>query len=124
MTTAERATAPLLPNLPARRPGAPGQFAFADRHRVSAILEESGWTGVDIQPIDVDCTLPEKDVPGYLTRLGPVGLVLQEADEETRMQVIDTVRAAFDPFVHGTQVRFTAACWSVSARAPKKAAGV
>jgi SAM-dependent methyltransferase len=124
MTTAERAAAPLLPNLPARRPGAPGQFAFADRHRVSAILEESGWTGVDIQPIDVDCTLPEKDLPGYLTRLGPVGLVLQEADEETRMQVIDTVRAAFDPFVHGTQVRFTAACWSVSARAPKKAAGV
>jgi SAM-dependent methyltransferase len=124
MTTAERAAAPLLPNLPARRPGAPGQFAFADRHRVSAILEESGWTGVDIQPIDVDCTLPEKDLPGYLTRLGPVGLILQEADEETRMQVIDTVRAAFDPFVHGTQVRFTAACWSVSARAPKKAAGV
>jgi SAM-dependent methyltransferase len=124
MTTAERAAAPLLPNLPARRPGAPGQFAFADRHRVSAILEESGWTGVDIQPFDVDCTLPEKDLPGYLTRLGPVGLILQEADEETRTQVIDTVRAAFDPFVHGTQVRFTAACWTISARAPKKAAGV
>jgi SAM-dependent methyltransferase len=124
MTTAERAAAPLLPNLPARRPGAPGQFAFADRHRVSAILEESGWTGVDIQPINVDCTLPEKALLGYLTRLGPVGLILQEADEETRMQVVDTVRAAFDPFVHGTQVRFTAACWRVSARAPKKAAGV
>ena len=31
MTTAERAAAPLLPNLPARRPDAPGQFAFADR---------------------------------------------------------------------------------------------
>jgi ubiquinone/menaquinone biosynthesis C-methylase UbiE len=124
MTTAERAAAPLLPNLPARRPGAPGQFAFADQDRVSAILEESGWTGVDIQPIDVDCTLPEKDLLGYLTRLGPVGLILQEADEKTRTQVIATVRAAFDPFVHGTEVRFTAACWTVSARAPKKAAGV
>jgi len=43
MTTAERAAAPLLPNLPARRPGAPGQFAFADRRRVYSILEESGW---------------------------------------------------------------------------------
>ena len=31
MTTAERAAAPLLPNLPARRPDAPGQFAFADQ---------------------------------------------------------------------------------------------
>lgn len=42
MTTAERAAAPLLPNLPARRPDAPGQFSFADRHRVSSILEGSG----------------------------------------------------------------------------------
>src|SRR5690242_14666789 len=39
MTTAERAAAPLLPNLPARRPGGPGQFAFADRGRVYSILE-------------------------------------------------------------------------------------
>ena len=31
MTTAERAAAPLLPDMPARRPDAPGQFAFADR---------------------------------------------------------------------------------------------
>ena len=31
MTTAERAAAPLLPTLPARRPDAPGQFAFANR---------------------------------------------------------------------------------------------
>jgi SAM-dependent methyltransferase len=124
MTTAERAAAPLLPNMPARRPDAPGQFAFADRHRVSDILEASGWTGVNIQPIDVGCTLPEKALLGYLTRLGPVGLILQEADEQTRMQVIDTVRAAFNPYVHGTEVRFTAACWRVSARAPKKTAGV
>ncbi|CAN7653225.1 class I SAM-dependent methyltransferase [Variovorax sp. LjRoot84] len=118
MTTAERAAAPLLPNMPARQPGAPGQFSFADRHWVAAILEESGWAGIDIRPIDVDCTLPEKELVGYFTRLGPVGLILQEVDERTRAQVIDTVRAAFDPYVHGTEVRFAAACWMVSARAP------
>ena len=44
MTTAERAAAPLLPNLPERRADGPGQFAFADRHRVHAILEQSGWS--------------------------------------------------------------------------------
>ena len=115
MTTAERAAAPLLPNLPARRPDAPGQFAFADRHRVASILEESGWAEIDIRPIDVDCTLPEKELVGYFTRLGPVGLILQEADERTRAQVIETVRAAFDPYVHGAEVRFTAACWMVGA---------
>ena len=122
MTTAERAAAPLLPALPARRPSAPGQFAFADRHRVSSILEESGWAAVDIQAIDVACTLPEKELVGYFTRLGPVGLILEEADERTRARVIDTVRAAFDPFVHGSEVRFTGACWMIGARAAPRPA--
>jgi ubiquinone/menaquinone biosynthesis C-methylase UbiE len=118
MTTAERAAAPLLPNIPARRPDAPGPFAFADPHRVSRILEESGWADIDIRPIDVACTLPEKELVRYLTRLGPLGQILHEADDRTRTQVIETVRAAFDPYVHGAEVRFTAACWRVGARAP------
>ena len=122
MTTAERAAAQLLPNLPARRPNAPGQFAFADQRRVYTIMEESGWAEIDIRPIDVACTLPEKELVRYLTRLGPVGLILQEADDRTRTQVIETVRAAFDPYVHGAEVRFVAACWMVGARAPSASA--
>lgn len=117
MTTAERAAAALLPNMPARRPDAPGQFAFADRHRIAALLEDSGWAEIDIRPIEVACTMRESDLLGYLSCLGPVGLMLQEVDERTREQVIETVRAAFDPYVHGAEVRFTAACWMVSARA-------
>jgi SAM-dependent methyltransferase len=115
MTTAERAAAPLLPNLPARRTDGPGQFAFADERRVRGILEESGWAGIDIQPLDVACTFPEKELVRYLTRLGPVGQILHEVDERTRNQVIETVRAAFEPYVHGAEVRYTAACWSVGA---------
>lgn len=117
MTTAERAAAPLLPNIPARRPDAPGQFAFADRLRVQRILEESGWTEIDIRPIDVVCTLPEEELVRYFTRLGPLGLILREVDDRARSQVIETVRAAFAPYVHGTEVRYIAACWMVGARA-------
>jgi SAM-dependent methyltransferase len=117
MTTAERAAAPLLPALQPRQPGAPGQFAFADRQRVSSILEESGWAGIDIRPIDLECTMPEEDLAGYITRLGPVGLVLQEAGEHLRAQVVEAVRTAFAPYVHGTEVRFTAACWMIGAQA-------
>ena len=84
MTTAERAAAPLLPDLPARRPDEPGQFAFADPDRIRRILADSGWAEIDIQPIDVACALPEKELARYLTRLGPVGLALREADEQTR----------------------------------------
>ncbi len=117
MTTAERAAAPLLPNLPPRRPDAPGQFAFAERSRVQRILEESGWSQIEIRPCDVACTLPEPALRAYLTRFGPLGQVLQELDERTRGTVIETVRAAFEPYVHGEEVRFTAACWLVDARA-------
>jgi len=115
MTTAERAAAPLLPNIPPRRENSAGQFAFADRGRVERVLQQSGWTDIDIRPIDVDCTLPERELVRYLTRLGPLGLILLEADDATRARVTTVVRAAFDPFVHGAIVRFTAACWWVAA---------
>jgi SAM-dependent methyltransferase len=118
MTTAERVATPLLPNLPARRPDAPGQFGFGDSRRVHTILQESGWAEIDIQRLDVCCTLPLKDLNAYLTRLGPVGLALQDVDEQTRTQVIEAVRPAFDAYVHGGEVRFNAACWMVSARVP------
>ena len=119
MTTAERAAAPLLPDLPTRRPDSPaGQFAFADRERCAAILVQSGWTAVDIEPIDVVCSLPASELVRYVSWLGPVGVALQHADEPTRSLVIDTLRAAFEPYVQGQEVRFTAACWRVDARAP------
>jgi ubiquinone/menaquinone biosynthesis C-methylase UbiE len=116
MTTAERAAAPLLPNLPARRADAPGQFGFADARRVQSILEKSGWTDIDIQPIDVACRLPESELRQYGARLGPVGVALREVDPGTRDQVVAVVRKAFEPYVHGDEVRFTASCWRVEAR--------
>jgi SAM-dependent methyltransferase len=117
MTTAERTAAPLLSNLPPRRPDAPGQFAFADDRRVMDILRQSGWSDIDIRPLDVECTFPESRLVTYLTRLGPVGTALSEADDATRARVIDVVRSAFDSFVHGDTVRFVAACWMVTGRA-------
>jgi SAM-dependent methyltransferase len=117
MTAAERAAAPLLPDVPPRRTDGPGQFAFADRDKVHAILKQSGWTGIDIQPLDSECTLPESDLLGYVTRLGPVGRMLQEVDDRTRALIVEAVRPAFDGYVHGAEVRFTAACWMVTAQA-------
>ncbi|MFD8151059.1 class I SAM-dependent methyltransferase [Streptomyces sp. NPDC059720] len=117
MTTAERAAAPFVPDLPARRPDQPGQFAFADPDRVRGILRESGWSDVVLRPVDPVCALPEKDLERYVTRLGPLGTVLPQADERTRAEVVDAVRPAFEPFVQGTEVRYTAACWEISARA-------
>ncbi len=116
MTAAERAAAPLLPNLPPRQPDEPGQFAFADARRVRSILEKSGWRDIEIQAIDVPCALPEKELIRYATRFGPVGRALQEADAQLRAQVASVVRPAFEPYVQGANARFIGACWLVAAR--------
>jgi SAM-dependent methyltransferase len=117
MTTAERAAASLLPNLPPRTPDAPGQFAFANRDRIHAILQDSGWRDVEIPPLDVDCMMPTTDLAQYVTRLGPVGQALQDTDEKTRSRIVDAILSAFDAYVHDGIVRFTAACWMIGARA-------
>ena len=117
MTTAERAATPLI-TLPAREPDKPGQFAFADEQRVRDNLARSGWDDVDLRPVDIICAMPEADLPRYLTRLGPLGRALADADEATRAGVVAAVRPAFDRYVSGGEVRITAACWLVAAQAP------
>jgi ubiquinone/menaquinone biosynthesis C-methylase UbiE len=117
MTAAERAAVPYLPAMPARKPDEPGQFGFADQSRVRSILDKAGWKNIDIQPLDVPCTLPASELDAYVTKLGPLGRVLGDADERTRAQVLEKVRAAFAPYVHGAEVRFNAACWLISAKA-------
>lgn len=118
MTAAERAAGPLLPELPPRRlVGGPGQFAFADALEVRRILGAAGWQQVGIEPLDVTCAMPESELEGYLSRLGPVGIALRGTDEATRLRVLAVVRAAFTPYLRGGEVRFNAACWDLAARA-------
>ena len=116
MTTAARAAA-LLVKIPQGEPEAPGQFALADEQRVRTLLEKSGWTGIEIQLTDVVCTMPEKNLVRYFTQLGPLGRALSDMDPSARARVAELVRPAFDPYVDGSEVRFTAACWIVGARA-------
>jgi SAM-dependent methyltransferase len=117
MTTAVRAAAPLLPDLPRPEPNAPGQFGFADGERVRGILEASGWSSVDVAPVDVPCELDEADLLVYVTRLGPVGAALRDADKQTRARIVPVLQQAFQPFVKDGIARFDAACWLVTARA-------
>ncbi len=116
MTAAPRAAAPFL-TLPTPEPDAPGQFAFADAGRVRTFLEQSGWSDVDIQPLDVACRFPEQDLVRYATLLGPVARALADVNDATRARVVEAIRPAFDPFVDGAEVHFSAACWMVAARA-------
>lgn len=117
LTAAERAAAPFLPDLPERRAGQPGPFAFADGERVAAILRKSGWHAVAVRPVDLPLRLPERDLDALQQHLGPVGQVREGLEEPLRSQVLERVRAAFDPFVDGEDLRVEAACWMITAQA-------
>lgn len=117
MTTAKRAVAPLLPPQPAADPDAPGQFAFADAVRVRRILVASGWRDIEIAPLDAVCEIGGDKLMQYLTVVGPVAAALRELEAAIQRDAYERLSAAFAPFVEGGVARFTAACWSVSARA-------
>lgn len=117
MTTAMRAAAPFLPPLPTPEPGAPGQFGFADGERVRRILEASGWTGVEVRPIDVPASVAEADLKTYVARMGPVGAAMRELPEADRARIVEALQTAYAPFIEDGEARFTAACWLVTARA-------
>lgn len=120
MTAAERAAAPLLPQSNQRKKTTTGQFGLADRDLIRSVLLNSGWDDTGIHAVDIACTLPEKDLLPYLSRLGPLGRILPELNEPDRNQIINAIRPAFDPYIDGTDVRFTAACWLITAQAAWK----
>jgi SAM-dependent methyltransferase len=118
MTISGRAAADLLPDLPAWVPDGPGPFGLADPERTRGILDQAGWEGIELTAIDPTCGFAERDLVAYFTNVGPIAGALRAADQPTRDQVVPVVRSAFEQFVEGDSVRFTAACWLVDARWP------
>jgi SAM-dependent methyltransferase len=115
MAAAERAAAPIVKELAAQGDNGPGQFGFASGERVKGLLEASGWTAIEIRPVDIICSLPVVELPTYVTRMGPYGRVRNTLDETVRATADSAVLAAFDLFVAGDKARFTSACWLVMA---------
>jgi ubiquinone/menaquinone biosynthesis C-methylase UbiE len=115
MTAAERSASAVVSELGRRGDDGPGQFGFASADRVKRILEASGWTSIEVRPVDVGCSLPVVELPVYVTRMGPYGRVRDTLDPAARAAADAAVLAAFDPFVAGDEARFTSAFWRVTA---------
>jgi SAM-dependent methyltransferase len=118
MSAASRAAAPYFPDAPPPDPDGPGPHAFADPDKTRGILEAAGWTGVEFEPVDRVCTMPEELLSPYLSNLGPIARALREAPEQDRAGILADVRGAFAEFVHGDEVRIPGAVWRVTASAP------
>jgi len=117
MTAAQKAAAPYMQGLPKPEPNAPGQFGFANADYVREILTKAGWKGVEIEPIDLDCSLAAGELEKYNTNLGVLGMIYDQLDNETREEVRLKVQSAFQSFVKGDRAEFVAACWKITASA-------
>jgi SAM-dependent methyltransferase len=117
MTLATRAAAHLLPDLPRPEPDAPGQFGFARAERIREVLSASGWTDIEVRPLDVETQMSEPDLHRYVTTMGPVGLALQALPDTQAAAVRDAVISAYQPLLQDGVARFEMAIWLVTARA-------
>lgn len=96
-------------------PDAPGQFAFADARRVRKILADAGWQDMDIQPIDVRCEMPVKELAIYARRMGGMEAILTGLEESQSLRLQAALDAGFARFVVDEVARFDAGCWIVRA---------
>ncbi len=110
-----RAAAPFLPTLPVFEKDAPGRFAFADPDRVRRILEESGWRGIEVAPLDVASPLTFDELMTMSLRVGPLNPILAQESDTVRGLVREAVAAALEPYAQDGMATMTSACWLVTA---------
>lgn len=111
-----------LPASPAADPDAPGPFAFADRARVTRLLEQAGWKDIGAVPIDYDYVAgagpdPVADAVDFFRRIGPIASALRQMEEQARAPLLDALTAHVSAHFANGRVAFPAAAWIWSARA-------
>ena len=105
---------------------APGPTAFADPARVRSILETSGWCGVEVTPVDVECDYGRHGTDGVEERLTMIlnttGGRAARDQLESRLgpddwaALLDDVRGELRSNLVDGRVKFTGATWLVTAR--------
>ncbi len=98
-------------------PRAPGPFAFADPDWVREILEASGFSGVNLEPLDMEMPMGKmSDAVAYMMRMGPAAAEIASAAEEQRTAIATAIRGAFAEYDTGDGIMGPCATWIISAR--------
>lgn len=114
---AAMAAAGATPQLPG--PDQPGPFSLADPDRVRSILEEAGFTDIEVAPHNDFVITPEERIPEVAatsSRVGAVADILKDADDAKRQQVFGAIEAAMRERVENGEVRATRGFLVVTAR--------
>ena len=100
-------------------PEEPGPFSFADPDRVHKILEDAGFTSIEIDPDDRAVPLDqdglEADVASRF-EIGPLSRIIQDATDDQRELVRGSVREALAPYYEPEGPTMMFASWIVAAK--------
>jgi SAM-dependent methyltransferase len=101
-------------------PNAPGPFALADPDRVRRILEAAGFSAVHLESYETQLSLGGArnidEAVDFTLEIGPVAILLREADADVRARAIQAMREALVPYTNQDGIRLDGAAWIVSAR--------
>jgi hypothetical protein len=110
-----------VPKLPQLGPEDPGPFSFAAEARVTRILREAGFVGIEMEPCDLSLDIAvgrglDAAVEAAL-EIGPAARALAEQPADVRAAGANSIREALAPFASGQTVPLRASIWIVTASA-------
>jgi SAM-dependent methyltransferase len=115
------AAKPFMPPQPRPEPDAPGPFAFADADRVRRILDEAGFSAIELTRHDPMTRLGGPDelesAGEFAARVGPAGRALAEAEPAARAAAHAAILEALRQHVRPNGICLQGSVWLVSARA-------
>jgi SAM-dependent methyltransferase len=102
------------------REGRPGPFFLSDPPRVRAILDDAGWQGVSLEPVEMPlhlggaATLDE--AVAYCLQIGPASRAMADAPKTLEPALTAALREALAPFASARGVFIDGAAFVVRAR--------
>ena len=119
ITVPNRAAMTLV-ELPSRSPDAPDPFSFADPDRITEVLQQAGWTNVDVESFTTEVTLGggvnSRLAALHAYEFSPVKAVVDSTSSLQPGPVVDVVQEALKPHEKHGIVKLPGAAWVVTAR--------
>ena len=91
-------------------PEEPGPFSLAEPDRVRSVLDDAGFTNVEVEPHADHVVMAEEEIGDIVAtsiRVGAAREALREADDETRTRAVAAVEDALRARLREGQVRAT-----------------
>ncbi len=107
-----------IPPDPPPGPEQPGPFSFGDRARVQRILDDAGFSEVEITPVDAELVLSETGVGQgvhFAMTSGPTARLLRDASDAEKERVRAALATTLGPFTRNNRTALGGAVWIVRA---------